>query len=385
MIYMDNAATSFPKPMEVIEKVAECIAVWCANPGRSGYDLAMNAAEAVHTARKEVASLIGENVSPNEIIFTENCTGAANLALKGILKPGDHVITTMMEHNSILRPLYALKGKGIETSLLKCDTRGYPEKGSLEKALKRNTKMIICTLSSNVTGTIMPVEEMGAFAEKHGLLFLIDACQGMGSIELPENKAGARLLIASGHKSLLGPQGTGFLYADSNVELCPVKEGGTGTQSLELRQPSERPEGMESGTLNVPGIAGLCAGIQYIKKRGISEIRKKEVQNMEYLQQELAGCRNLVFHGPAEPADRSSILAFNIEGMECEEAAEILNRDYNIAVRAGYHCAPMAHRAIGTAGTGCVRLSPGLFTSEEELKKTADAIRAMAEGKSSSF
>jgi cysteine desulfurase family protein len=380
MIYMDNAATSYPKPVSVIEEAAECMAGWCANPGRAGHDNSMKSAQSVYETRKAASSFIGGKAEANEIIFTANCTDALNLGIKGILEKGDHVITTMMEHNSVLRPLYSLKEKGIESSLLKCDAEGYPQKGSLEKALKPNTKMIICTLSSNVTGTIMPVEEIGEFANKHGIIFMVDGSQGLGSIKFDIAECGAALLASSGHKSLLGPQGTGFLYVSHEIDLKPVREGGTGTRSSELEQPKDMPEGFEAGTLNVPGITGLRAGIKYIENEGIDNIRKKETELISCLQEELKNTEGIITYGPEQAEKRTAIYSFNINNMDCEDAAAALNDRYGIAVRAGYHCSPLAHKAIGTENTGCVRISPGAFSTYEDIIKVAEAIKEIAGG-----
>lgn len=381
MIYLDNAATSYPKPASVIETVAECMALWCANPGRAGHDNAMRSSRAVYDTRKNIAQFIGGSAEPEEIVFTSNCTDAVNIALKGLLKPGDHVITTMMEHNSVIRPLYALRKKGVETSLLKCTAEGYPEKGSLEKALKKNTKLIICTLSSNVTGTLIPVEEIGDLARRHGIIFMIDAAQGIGSIPFDLADNGANILAASGHKALMGPQGTGFLYINKNIKLETIKEGGTGTESSSVVQPESSPERFESGTLNVPGIAGLNEGIKYIQTEGIKNIRRRETELMICLREELEGSDGIVMYGPESAEKKTAVLALNIEGMDCEEAAARLNERYGIAVRSGYHCAAMAHKAIGTEKTGCIRASLGPFTKYEDIIAAADAIRELAENR----
>ena len=381
MIYMDNAATSYPKPEQVIEAVAECMAGWCANPGRAGHEYAMRSSEEIYGTRKKAAARVGAGAEAENIRFTKNCTEALNMAIKGILKKGDHVITTMMEHNSVLRPLFSAKKYGIETSLLRCSSEGYPESGSLEKALKKNTKMIICTLSSNVTGTIMPVEELGAFADKHGIIFIIDAAQGLGSIPFDAKKCKAHAVAASGHKSLMGPQGTGFLYIDSTIRLQHIIEGGTGTESLELKQPDKAPEGYEAGTLNVPGITGLNAGLSYILSEGIEKMRRKEKDLMECLHEELKDAEGIIMYGPRDPAEKTAVLSLNIEGIDCEKTAALLNDEYGIGVRAGYHCAPLAHNAIGTENTGCVRLSPGLFSTYEDVMATAEALRRIASEK----
>lgn len=378
MIYLDNAATSFPKPVSVIEAVAECMALWCANPGRAGHDNAMRSSQAVYDARKNIAGFLGGKAEAEEIIFTSNCTEAINIGIKGLLQPGDHVITTMMEHNSVIRPLYELRKKGVETSLLKCSSEGYPEKNSLAKALKKNTKLIICSLSSNVTGTIMPIEEIGEFAERHGIIFMIDAAQGLGSIPFDLEKCKAHMAAASGHKALMGPQGTGFLYVNKDLRLKTIKEGGTGTESSSVVQPERSPERFESGTLNVPGIAGLDEGIKYIQSEGIKNIRRRETELMVCLHDELKNTDRVVMYGPDDPQKKTAVLAFNIEGMDCEEAAAVLNEKYGIAVRSGYHCAAIAHKAIGTEKTGCVRISPGPFTKYDDIITVANAIKEMA-------
>lgn len=377
MIYLDNAATTFPKPVSVKNAVEECMTEWCANPGRSGHRMAMRSAEAVYRARIEIAGLIGAEA--DEIVFTQNCTGALNLALHGVLKPGDHVVTTMMEHNSVLRTLNALRKWGVETTVVRCGKDGVPIEGSVRAACRDNTRMIICTMASNVTGTILPVEEIGKIAKEKEILFLADGSQGLGVLEVDVNRAGIDLLAASGHKSLMGPQGTGFLYIRRGAEISPVMEGGTGTESGSIVQPDTVPEGMESGTLNVPGIAGLAEGVRFVKKTGIGQIRKKEERLIESLCSLIADDRysrgEVISYGPEKAEQKVGIFSFNIRGMDCERVADLLDRRYGIAVRAGFHCAPFAHRAIGTAEGGCVRISVSMFNTESDIRNAAEAIR----------
>lgn len=380
MIYLDNAATSFPKPECVAEAVSDCIKNWCANPGRAGHQNAMLSSRAVYDARKTAAEFVGGKADAEDIVFTCNCTHALNMAFRGILKKGDHVITTMMEHNSVLRPLHAMQPYGIEVSVIRCDSTGYPNMNMLEKALKKNTRMLVFTMSSNVTGTIMPIEEAGTFAAKHGIIFAVDGAQGMGSIPFDAGECGVQVLAASGHKGLMGPQGTGFLYVDRDVEIYPSVWGGTGTFSSEVRQPDERPEGFESGTLNVPGIAGLAAGMDFVRRTGIEEIRNREVELAGCLYEELKHEDNLVFYGPAEPEKKTGIVAFNVKNMECEAAAAIMDREAGIAVRAGFHCAPYAHEAIGTGKTGCIRVSVGPFNTYEDIISAGNIIRKICRG-----
>lgn len=376
MIYLDNAATTFPKPDSVISAVTECMQNWCANPGRAGHKAAMKSGEAVYDTRSRIADLIG--AKSDEIIFSANCTDALNTAVHGVLRPGDHVITTMMEHNSVLRPLNRMKKQGVATTVVWCDRQGKPRPEDIRAAIRRNTRMIICTMASNVTGTVMPLEEIGKIARRYGLLFLVDGSQGMGVVEVDVDGCGIDMIAASGHKSLMGPQGTGFLYVRRGTKIRPVREGGTGTESKKLRQPDRIPEGFEAGTVNVPGIAGLGAGIKYISDLGIERIRKKEEYLTACLEEELRGNKEIITYGPAAGKRKTGIFSFNIRGIGCEKAAEILDQEYGIAVRAGFHCAPLAHKAVGTQASGCVRISVGPFNTENEMTETAECIKKIA-------
>lgn len=377
MIYLDNAATSFPKPKEVRTAVTECLEKWCANPGRAGHKTAMISSETVYKARKKIASFTG--FQPEEVIFTSNCTSALNQGIKGVLGIKDHVVSTVFEHNSVLRTLNSLRIKEITTTLAGCNDRGNISVESIKKALNRKTKLIICTLSSNVTGNIMPVAEISRLAKEKGILFLLDASQGMGSIPINLDIIKPDMICCSGHKSMLGPQGTGFLCIRKDINVNPLIHGGTGTDSKNLSQPLNRPEGYEAGTVNVPGLAGLSAGIDYIHKRGINDIRILETDLLSCLQEEIKKIKNVVTYGVYDPKKRSSILAFNIQDMDSERAAEILDTKYGISVRSGYHCSPLAHKAIGTYDKGCIRISPGPFNTYEEIEKTAWAIREISE------
>lgn len=377
MIYLDNAATSFPKPASVTDAVTECMTEWCANPGRSGHEMAMKSAEAVYRARIEAAGLIG--AGPDEIVFTQNCTGALNIALHGVLRPGDHVVTTMMEHNSVLRPLNAMRRYGVKTTVVRCGPDGRLSAESVRRACRDNTRMIVCTMASNVTGTVMPTEEIGEIAAEKRILFLADGSQAAGVLETDVESMKADFLAVSGHKSLMGPQGTGFLYIRHGTPVFSVTEGGTGSESESIVQPQTVPEGMEAGTLNVPGITGLAEGIRFVKKTGLPEIRKKEENLIGYLSSMLEGRKNIISYGPEKSDQKVGIFAFNIRGMNSETTAEILDRQYGIAVRAGFHCAPFAHRAIGTQNSGCVRISVGMFNTEKEISDAAEAILDIAE------
>ena len=373
MIYLDNAATTFPKPISVTESVTECMENWCANPGRAGHMSAMKSGEAVYNARLEAAELIG--AKSNEIIFTSNCTDALNMALHGTLKEGDHVVTTMMEHNSVLRPLNELRKRGVETTIVRCSKEGYPMRDAIRTACRKNTRMIVCTAASNVTGTIMPIEEAGAIAREKGILFLVDGSQGAGVMNIDVESTNIDMLAVSGHKSLMGPQGTGFLYVKTGVSIHTTIQGGTGSESQNIIQPQNRPEGFEAGTVNVPGITGLAEGIRFIKNIGVSTIRKYEENLVTCLTEETSCMKNMIRFGPQKAEEKVGIFSFNLKGMDSERVAEILDKEYGIAVRAGFHCAPFAHRAIGTERSGCVRMSVSMFNTEQEMRETAAALR----------
>lgn len=373
MIYLDNGATSFPKPREVVEAVADAMVNYCANPGRGGHDMAMKTAKEIYRARISVAELFNiEN--PARIVFTKNCTEGINIALKGILKEGDHVITSSMEHNSVIRPLHALRKKGIRTTIIKCDREGSLAPEDLRRTVKPNTKMIVLTAASNVTGTKMPIEEIGRLALRKGIIFMVDGAQGAGHMEIDVRKAHIDILAAPGHKGLMGPQGTGFLYVREGIDISPVFEGGTGSKSKETKQPLDFPDGFEAGTVNAPGIIGLGAAVSMINKIGVNVISEHERRLTEKLQNAVEKLPQVKIYGPADTHRKTGVLAINIHGLDCEEAALKLNDEFHIAVRSGFHCSPMAHKTLGTENTGCVRICPGFYTSDTEIMKTIAAL-----------
>lgn len=373
MIYLDNAATSFPKPAECVRAMEDCIVHYCGNPGRSGHAMSMKTGAKVYAARKTAAGFLGA-VDPSRIIFTLNATDSLNLAIKGSLKPGDHVITTSMEHNSVLRPLKAMEKQGVGTTVIYGDRQGRVDPQTIESAIRPETAMIICTHASNVTGTILPVKEIGKIAKKHQLRYLIDASQSAGALEVNVNQLDADLVAMPGHKGLLGPLGTGLLYVASGCYLNTIKEGGTGTVSRDLRQPEELPERYESGTLNAPAIIGLGASIGKVSRLGWQRIRNHEMALIGRLEEKLRNMEEVIVYGPEFLEEKMGITAFNIVNMDCEEVGEELNR-YGIAVRAGFHCAGLAHKTIGTADTGCVRVSVGPGNTMREMDAAAEAIR----------
>lgn len=375
MIYLDNGATSFPKPKEMTEAMNACMLSYCGNPGRSGHDLSRRTGEEVYKTRKLLADFfhIGE---PDRIIFTGNTTQALNMAIKGILKKGDHVITTSMEHNSVLRPVHALSGKGVEYTIVPCRKDGSLEAAGIEKAIRSNTKMVICTQASNVTGTILPVKTLSKLCREKNILFLVDGAQGAG--HLPVDAQDFDMLAAPGHKGLLGPLGTGFLYVRKGVDLNPVMEGGTGTASKEIIQPREMPEGYEAGTINAPGIIGLGASVSFVNTIGLDAICRHQQELTKILDQSLRNMKNVAVYGPSDCRKKVGIVTFNIKGYNCEEVASILNDEFGIAVRGGYHCAGLAHKTIGSLDTGAVRMSMGIYNTVKQMRIAADAVYEIA-------
>lgn len=372
MIYLDNGATSFPKPKGMSAEMEDCILNYCGNPGRSGHYMSMKTGEKVYEARKAIARVFHIE-DPGRLTFTKNTTEALNAGLFGFLREGDHVVTTSMEHNSVLRPLKALERAGISHTIVKGNEEGYVSAQDIGDAITESTRLIVATGASNVTGTIQPFEEIGKVAARHHIAFMLDAAQCAGSIPIDVEKCGVSLLAFPGHKGLLGPLGTGCLYVAPGVEISPLICGGTGTESRSREQPAEFPEGFESGTINAPGVIGLGYSARFIEKVGIKTI---EFYEKELIRRFDSGIRNMDFvdlYGPV-PEEKTGISLFNIRNVECEEVTSILNRQYGIAVRGGYHCSGLAHKTIGTWDTGAVRLSVGPFNTRKEIDRAIDAV-----------
>ncbi len=376
MIYMDNGATSFPKPKGVIDAVNQCLCHYCANPGRAGHTLSLQAGRAVYETREKVAQLFHIE-DPLRVIFTSGATESLNLAIKGALKEGDHVITTAMEHNSVLRPLSQMKKQGVEVTILECGGTGKAlgqiNLLELTQTIKPNTKMVICNHVSNLLGTVMPIKEIGAICREKGLLFLVDASQSAGVLDLNVREMNIDLLAVAGHKSLLGIQGTGFLYVGERADLNQMKEGGTGSKSEEIIQPLVLPDRYESGTLNLPGIVSLGAGIDFIHKVDIKTIRNHEFKLMKIFLEGLEGNKKIIVYKD-DLINDCAVIALNVEGLDSSEVAYLLDSDYGIGVRSGLHCAPLAHKTIGTLEQGAVRFSFGFFNTEEEVDMAVKAL-----------
>ncbi len=375
MIYLDNAATSFPKPPRVVKAFAQYCNGVGANPGRASYSLAREANAIIDRTRQSLAELLG-NVDPSRLIFTPSATVALNLGLKGLLKAGDHVLTTSMEHNSIMRPLHSLKKMGVDHSQIPCSPRGEFDPADIPPLIRSQTRLIALIHASNVTGGLMPVTEVGKIAKERDILVLLDSAQTMGLIPIDPAQLYIDLLAAPGHKGLLGPMGTGFLYVKQGLDLEPLWEGGTGTQSESLKQPETWPERYESGTCNAPGLAGLAAGITEVKELGLEAISGHELHLRSILSDGLNQIPGITLYGPTELRQCAATLSFNVQELDCSEVAHILDKVYSIAVRSGLHCAPAAHRTIGTFPHGTVRVSVGPYNTEEEIHTL---IRAVSE------
>jgi len=378
MIYLDNAATSFPKPEEVYEAIMEAMREYGANPGRSGHRLALQAGRGIYETRELLGKLFNID-NPMNIIFTQNGTDGLNLAIKGLLKPGDHVITTSMEHNSVLRPLKALEKVGIRTTIIQCDFEGSININDIEESIEDDTRLIVTTHGSNVTGTIFPVKEIGDIAKKHEIIYMVDAAQTAGVYDIDVEQMGIDILVFPGHKSLLGPQGTGGVYIKEGIEITQMKEGGTGSKSDLLTQPDMLPDKFESGTPNTAGIVGLGAGIRYILSRGIENIREHEKELTRYFIGELRKVDKVKLYGPCDVDKQAPVVSLNIGDEDSSEVSYILDKVFNIAVRPGLHCAPLAHKTIGTFDQGVVRFSLGPFTTLSDIDAAIEAVKKISE------
>lgn len=377
MVYLDNAATTWPKPETVYLTVEKAMREWGGNPGRSGHQMSLLAGKVIEETRFSLARLFNA-AEPDRIIFTLNTTEAINLAIKGLVKSGDHIITGSMEHNSVARPLEGLKDKGIEVTKVSTSPFWGVEPIDIEKAIQKNTKMVVLNHASNVTGTINPIGEIGKLCLKHEIIFLVDAAQTAGTIPIDVQKMNIDLLAFPGHKGLLGPQGVGGLVISPAVSPRPLKEGGTGSDSKSLLQPEPSPDRYESGTPNTPGIAGLGTGVKFILEQGLAKIQEKENALMSRLLEGLQQISGVILYGPTSATERAAVVSINLEGIDSLEAAMILDQAFNIAVRAGLHCAPDAHSVLGTLDKGTIRISLGYFNTEEDIDSILTALTCLA-------
>jgi len=378
MIYLDNAATTFPKPSCVWEAMEEHWLHKGGNPGRSGHQLSLAAGRAVMEAREELAQLFNFE-SMEQVVFTLNATDAINLALRGILEPGNHVVTTAMEHNSVIRPLRDFEKNGGSLSIASCSREGLVEPEAVIALIRPETRLVVVNHVSNLTGSIQPVGEIGRLCREKGIPLMVDAAQSAGCLPIDVQKDGISLLAFTGHKGLFGPQGTGGLYVKRGLDLRPWRVGGTGSRSDSQYQPDFMPDRLEAGTVNAFGLAGLAAGVKYIKKEGLEYIRNHEMALTCRLIEGLEQIAGVEVYGPKEAGRRSAVVSFNIKGLDGAEVAAVLDRDFGIMTRPGIHCTPLAHQTIGTFPRGAVRMSVGFFNSAEEIENVIDAVRAIAE------
>lgn len=379
-IYLDNAATSWPKPECVYRAVDDYQRRLGAPAGRGSYHEAAETERLVASCRKRVAQLIGA-ADPRRIVFTLNGTDSVNLALHGCLRTGDHVVTTVCEHNSVLRPLrFLAEQRGVNTTYVPCDRSGVVDPAAFRRAITSKTRLVAIIHASNVTGAIQPVEAVGKIAAERGVLFLVDAAQSLGYIPVDVTSLGCDLLAAPGHKGLMGPLGTGMLYLSERAtsEVLPLRQGGTGTRSDEDIQPTSLPDRYESGNLNVPGIVGIEAGVKYLGEIGIEKTRAQMQQLTARLLAGLAEIPGVTLYGPTSAAERVGVVSLNIEGNDPRELASLLDANWSIQTRAGIHCAPRMHQALGTSPAGTLRFSVGHFTTAEELDRAIGAIREIA-------
>jgi cysteine desulfurase/selenocysteine lyase len=380
-IYLDNAATSFPKPESVYAAMDDYNRCNGAPIGRGAYRAAIEATAVVQRCRKKIADLLGAE-GPERILFTCNCTDSLNLALHGLLQAGDHVITSIIDHNSVLRPVTELRRKlGIEVTHIGADSTGKVDPLEFKHALRPQTKLISLIHASNVTGTIQPVAEVGQIAREAGVLFLVDAAQTAGHLPIDLRNLPVDLLAGPGHKGLLGPLGTGFLYLRPGVEshLASFRQGGTGTRSEHDLQPESLPDKYESGNHNAPGLVGLEAAVSWLLSRGVNSVHDHAQALTRQLLGGLTGMPRLQLFGPASEQNRVAVVSLGIDGLPAQEVAAILDQSFGIETRAGLHCAPGAHRAVGSFDAGgTVRLSIGPFTTSDDIAAAIDAFRQIA-------
>jgi cysteine desulfurase family protein len=382
MIYFDNAATSWPKPQAVRDALGAYFGEAGGNPGRSGHRMSVAAARIVEQARESLADLF-QVADPSRIVFTHNATHALNIAIyglfhRGVLQPGDHVITTSVEHNSVMRPLRHLESQGVELTAVDCASDGVLNIEHVRAVLRPNTRLLVGTHASNVTGTILPISALAALAREHQAICLVDASQSAGSIPLDIQETGVDLLAFTGHKGLLGPTGTGGLYIGEGVELDPLIRGGTGSQSAMESQPDFLPDAFESGTPNVAGISGLAAGVRFLQDVGIENVTRHEAGLVARFLSGAAEIPRLVVYGTEDLARRCGIVSFNISDAMPSEVATLLDESFGILSRPGLHCAPAAHHTLGTYPTGTVRFSFGWFNTPAEVDEAVNALREIA-------
>lgn len=380
MIYLDNAATSWPKPLQVSRAMNAFLTDVGGSPGRSSHRLAVEAGRIVYHTRELLAELFAAS-DPLRILLGPNATYFLNLALHGLLRPGDHVITSSMEHNAVMRPLRYLERHGVDLTVVCCSKQGELNPLEITRSIQQKTTMIVLNHSSNVTGGMLPIAQVGQIARKHNLIFLVDAAQTAGVWPIDIEKESIDLLAFTGHKGLYGPPGTGGMVVGERVQfaaMTPLIFGGTGSRSSEEEQPAFLPDRYESGTPNTAGLAGLAAGVEYLLDKGIETIQHQNAPLAAKLHTDLAAIPRVVVYGKPGFTSRTAIVSFNINGLAPSEVGLRLDEDYNIMCRVGLHCAPAAHRTIGTFPVGTVRFSLGLYTTDCDIEQAIMAVTEIA-------
>lgn len=380
IIYLDNAASSWPKPDGVSQAVAKAIDNYGANPGRGAHQLSQAASRTISACRQGLADFL-EIEDADNLVFTKNASEALNLVILNYLGAGDHAICSHLEHNSVVRPLEAMRARGVTYSILPTDARGNHDLSDLKEELEKHpqTKLLVLSHASNVLGNIFPVREAIELGHQYGVKVLIDGAQTVGYLPISVRELQVDFLAFPGHKGLYGPQGTGALYISPNIDLQPLLYGGTGSNSESAHMPQDRPDRYEAGTMNTPGLAGLAAGLAFVKETGLDKIRDHEQGLVKYLMEKLAEIPAIHTYGPGPEEDRAPVLGINIIGLESNELAYMLDEIYGIAVRGGLHCAPLAHKIAGSLNQGIVRISPGYFNTREDIDKLVEALREIIE------
>lgn len=375
MIYLDNPATTHRKPVRVMASLFCNSIVNSVNAGRGAHRYSLRGAELIAAAEDEIAALFNID-APERIVFTQNATLALNMAIGGILSEGGHAIVTSMEHNSVLRPVHSYAN----FTMVYADEYGYVNPDDIEAAVRPDTLLVICTHASNVCGSIQPVEQIGALARRHGLLFLMDAAQTAGTVEIDAKKMNVDMIAFSGHKGLMSPLGTGGLYVGERAELVPIISGGTGSASESLNQPEYLPDMLQAGTMNTPAIAAMKTGVQYVRKIGTDNILAHERALAEAFIEQICAVNGVKVLGGRDMSKRNGTVAFTFDGLGSAEAAQLLDSRYKIAARGGWHCAYYAHRTLGSESAGAVRVGFGWYNRLSDSRKLAEAVREIASG-----
>ena len=377
MIYLDNAATTLHKPEGVAEAMITALTSM-GNSGRGAHEATLDASRMIYGTREKLAELFHIS-DPMRIAFTCNATESLNIAIQGILQPGDHVITSVCEHNSVLRPVYRMAKRGVTYNMLPADKKGVIQYDQLTSLLKKETKAIVITHASNLTGNVTDLKKVSDFAKKNGLLLLVDASQTAGCIPIDVQELGIDVLCFTGHKGLMGPQGTGGIYVREGIKIAPLKVGGSGVKSFDKEHPDTMPTALEAGTLNGPGIAGLGASVSWLLKQGVEQIHEKELSLARRFLKGIAEIPGITVYGDTAAQMRTAIVSLNLGDVDSAEMSDWLWEDYGIAVRAGAHCAPLMHKALGTEQQGAVRFSFSCFNTEEEVDAAIQALKELQE------